>query len=129
MRGRQSNLMQASPALILVVTTSDNLSTLEAISRDLLEQHLVACVQISGPVTSHYRWEGVLTQSSEFLLTAKSRAELFPAIQAAIRSRHNYELPEIMALQAEASDDYHRWVLRETKSLRDFREENPPTAS
>ncbi|MDP1564265.1 MAG: divalent-cation tolerance protein CutA [Pirellulaceae bacterium] len=120
--------MHASPALILVITTSDNLSTLEAISRELLEQHLVACVQISSPVTSHYRWEGVLTQSAEFLLTAKSRAELFPAIQTAIRSRHNYELPEILVLRAEASEDYHRWVLRETKSLGDLRDEHPPTA-
>lgn len=106
--------MQSIPALILVSTTSDELATLELIAQELLEQHLAACVQISGPITSHYRWDGSLTRSSEYLLTAKSRADLWPAVQAAIRSRHHYELPEIIALQADASPDYHQWVLRET---------------
>lgn len=106
--------MQPIPALILVSTTSDQLATLELIAQELLDQRLAACVQISGPVTSHYRWEGSLTRSSEYLLTAKSRADLWPAIQAAIRSRHHYELPEIIALPADASEDYYRWVLRET---------------
>lgn len=101
---------------ILITTTSDNLQTLQAIARQLLESHLVACVQISGPVTSHYRWEGKVTQATEHLLTAKTRADLFPAVEAAIRSRHNYQLPEIIATPIETSRDYGQWLLDETRS-------------
>lgn len=126
--GRPSNLMQPIPALILVSTTSDELATLELIAQVLLEQRLAACVQISGPLTSHYRWAGSLTRSSEYLLTAKSHADLWPAIQAAIRSRHPYELPEIIAVRADASQDYHQWVLRETDAgTTPFANENDST--
>lgn len=102
--------------LILITTTSDSLATLEAVALQLLESHLVACVQISGLVTSHYRWEGKVTQATEHLLTAKTRADLFPAVEAAIRSRHNYELPEIIATPIEASHDYRQWLLDETRN-------------
>lgn len=111
--------MPASPTLICVSTSSDNLTTLESIAQSLLAKRLVACVQISGPVSSHYWWAGALTQSSEYLLTAKSRADLFPAIEAVIRHQHHYELPEIISVRAEASDDYHQWVLRETSATND----------
>ncbi|MBL8889945.1 MAG: divalent-cation tolerance protein CutA [Planctomycetaceae bacterium] len=101
--------------LILITTTSDSRSILESIAVQLLDSHLVACVQISGPVTSHYRWEGKTTHATEHVLTAKTRHDLFSAVEAMIRSSHNYQLPEIIATPIETSPDYGQWLQDETR--------------
>ena len=108
--------MAITPKVLLVSTTSDSRETLERIAPNLLAQRLAACVQISGPITSHYWWNGALTKSEEFLLTAKCPEAGFPAVEAAIRGLHNYDVPEIIGVPVVASTDYAEWVLRETQS-------------
>ena len=41
------------------------------IANGLLEQNLVACVNIVGGVTSVYRWKGEIERSSEVLMIMK----------------------------------------------------------
>ncbi len=94
----------------LVQTTADDRDRLESMARELIERQLAACVQISGPITSHYEWEGQSTVSAEWLLVAKTSAEGVDGVVAALRATHPYQLPEILWQTVSASAEYAAWV-------------------
>jgi periplasmic divalent cation tolerance protein len=72
-------------------------------------------VQIVGPITSTYRWQGKIETSEEWQCWAKSRGELYAQIEQAIRRLHPYEVPEILAVPVVAgSDSYLKWLREET---------------
>jgi periplasmic divalent cation tolerance protein len=95
---------------IVVTTTAGSPGEAEALAQVLLEARLAACVQL-GQVSSRYLWQGEIVRDNETLLTIKTRADLFEAVVAAIRERHSYENPEIIAVPVIAgSDAYLTWI-------------------
>jgi periplasmic divalent cation tolerance protein len=102
---------------IQVVTTTARRDEAEGIAHALVDQRLAACVQIVGPITSVYRWQGKIETSEEWQCWAKSRRELYDQVEQAIRRVHPYEVPEILAIPVVAgSPDYLAWVDAETKT-------------
>lgn len=104
---------------IQVVTTTEQKADAERIARTLVEERLAGCVQVLGPITSTYRWQGTIETSQEWQCVAKSRTCLFQEIDEAIRGVHPYEVPEILAVPVVAgSRAYLAWLaegLREPK--------------
>jgi periplasmic divalent cation tolerance protein len=102
---------------IIVLITSPNQETSEAIANALLEKKLAACVNIAASVLSLYTWEGDTNRDEEQLLIVKSKAALFeseliPVVQAV----HPYEVPEIIALPIlMGSTNYLSWIDDVTK--------------
>ncbi len=97
--------------LIQVVTTTEKRETALEIARELVERRVAACVQVEGPVTSTYRWQGKLEVADEWRCTIKSTRAQFAAIAALIAELHPYEVPEIVASSlVEASPEYEKWV-------------------
>ncbi|MCC6167063.1 MAG: divalent-cation tolerance protein CutA [Caldilineaceae bacterium] len=102
---------------IQVFTTVDSEENAHAIAEALVGRQLAACVQIVGPITSIYRWQGEVETSSEWLCLIKSRADLFPALEALVTQLHPYDVPEILALPVTAaSKPYLAWLTRETRA-------------
>ncbi|MHC4176414.1 MAG: divalent-cation tolerance protein CutA [Planctomycetota bacterium] len=102
---------------IQVVTTTEHEEEAQAIARALVDQRLAACVQVLGPITSTYRWEGKLETSREWQCWAKSRRELFEQIEGAIRRLHPYQVPEILAVEILAgSRSYLAWLDEEVRA-------------
>ena len=98
-------------ASLVVLTTAPTAEEADALAAALVERQLAACVQIVGPVTSVYRWEGAVQRSEERLLLVKTTAAAYPRVEAAIRELHSYECPEVVALPIEAgSCDYLAWI-------------------
>ena len=96
---------------IQVSTTTETKQAAQEIAAALVEQRLAACVHVSGPVESVYRWQGKVQQSQEWLCTAKTRTSLLPQVEAAIHGLHNYECPEIVAVPiADGSAAYLAWL-------------------
>jgi periplasmic divalent cation tolerance protein len=101
---------------IQVFTTVERQEDAERIARALVEGRLAACVQVLGPVTSIYRWQGAIETGREWLCLIKSRAGLYPQIEEAIRGIHPYQVPEILAVPVAAgSPSYLEWLDREVK--------------
>jgi periplasmic divalent cation tolerance protein len=101
---------------IQVATTVATEKQAGAIAALLVEQRLAACVQVVGPMTSHYRWQGKIEMAGEYLCLAKSRAALYPEIEAAIKTIHPYEVAEIIALPIIAgSKEYLAWLAAEVR--------------
>lgn len=100
-----------------VATIIDNRQAAEKIASHLVDEHLAGCVQIFGPLTSVYRWEGKLETAQEWLCVAKTRDELYSDVEAAIRSQHTYQVPEILATPVAAGNaPYLQWLEGELKS-------------
>jgi len=99
---------------IQVVTTTAAKADAERIALTLIEQRLAACAQVSGPITSCYRWQGRLETAEEWLCTIKTRADAYAAVEQAIRREHPYQEPEILATPVIAgSPSYLAWLAGE----------------
>ena len=103
---------------IQIVTTTSNKDEAQQIASVLIDERLIACAQVTGPLVSMYRWQGKVEMGEEWLCMLKTRKELFDRIVAAIREVHSYECPEIIATPIVAgSADYLAWMERETGSV------------
>ena len=95
---------------LLVLTTLGTRADADALARTLVERGLAACAQISE-ISSVYRWQGQLHHEPEWRVVFKTVPERYPQIEAAIRERHPYELPAILAIATtEAFEPFARWV-------------------
>ena len=56
-----------------VTTTTENKSDAARIAALLIERRLAACVQVVGPITSTFRWEGKVQSAEEWQCIAKTR--------------------------------------------------------
>ena len=96
--------------LLAVYTTVARRQDAQRIARALVERGLAACAQISE-IESFYVWQGALEQEGEFRLLLKTTEAAYPALEAALRELHPYELPAIQAVAVEhASAEYAAWV-------------------
>ena len=97
--------------VIQVTTTVADRADAERIAVTLVAKQLAACVQVSGPIESTFRWKGQVETSQEWICTAKTRRELYPAVEQAIRELHTYEQPEIIAVPIVlGSAGYLAWI-------------------
>jgi periplasmic divalent cation tolerance protein len=81
----------------------------------LVENRLAACVSILPGVKSVYRWQEKIEASGEALLMIKTTQAAYPRLESRLKGCHPYELPEILAVRAEAGlPGYLEWVEQET---------------
>ena len=96
--------------LLAVFTTVSTRDEARRMAASLVERQLAACAQISE-IESFYCWQGKVQHDPECRLMLKTTAERYPALEAAIRAMHAYELPAIYAVAAEqAFEPYAQWV-------------------
>lgn len=102
-------------ALLTVLTTTDSPEKAEALAHGAVERRVAACAQISAPVTSVYRWQGVVETAREWQVLFKTTVERYEQLAAYIREIHDYDIPEIIATPVtHGSEDYASWVAAET---------------
>jgi len=103
--------------VIQVQTTTAERQDAEHIASRLVGTRLAACVQVSGPITSTYRWKGAVESSQEWLCSIKTRLDLFEQVKKTIREIHPYEEPEILAVPVVAgSEGYLDWLNKELET-------------
>ncbi len=101
---------------LLVFTNLPNREAAERLAGELIAQRLAACINILAPCRSVYRWKEAVQHDEEHPVLIKTTTERYPALEAAIRAGHPYELPEIIAVNIERGlPAYLGWVAEETK--------------
>jgi periplasmic divalent cation tolerance protein len=102
--------------ILLVLTNVPDNETAIRISRELIEQRVAACVNILPGVLSVYRWQGAIEETHEVSLLIKTTQDAYPKLEAALKTMHPYEVPEILALPIFAGfPTYLDWVAAETQ--------------
>jgi periplasmic divalent cation tolerance protein len=96
---------------IQVITTTADRQSAQAIGDDLVANRLAACVQVDGPLTSVYRWQGKVETAEEWRCTIKTTRWLHAAVERRIRELHAYAEPEIVMVEIHGgSPSYLRWL-------------------
>ena len=110
---------------VLVTTGSEEQAV--SITRVLVGERLAACVNVVGPVRSIYRWRDAIEDDREYLLIIKTRASLYIKLEKRVRELHTYDVPEVLALNADrGSPPYVKWLLDSTGRLREATKKRPP---
>jgi periplasmic divalent cation tolerance protein len=107
----ETSMSARSGEFVMVLTTASSETEANAIARRLVEDRLAACVNVSAPIRSVYRWKGEIAVDDERMLWIKTTSAGFEAVARAIRAQHSYENPEIVRLPIDGgSEAYLRWI-------------------
>lgn len=85
-------------AWLTVLTTTDSEEKAKLLAQGAVEARLAACVQISAPITSVYRWQNAIESTEEWQLSFKTTAARYAELEAHLQEAHDYDTPEIIAL-------------------------------
>lgn len=100
---------------LLVLTNLPDDDSARAVARHLVSARLAACINILAPCRSVYRWEGRIEEAEEVPMLIKTNDECYAALETAIREKHPYELPEIIAVPIDRGlPAYLAWLTTET---------------
>ena len=96
---------------VVVLVTCSSAEEAGRIARALVEERLAACVNVSSPIRSVYRWQGKLTDDEEVLLVIKTTRELFDPLRRAVEKLHSYQVPEVICLPViDGAPNYLNWI-------------------
>ncbi|MEI7640168.1 MAG: divalent-cation tolerance protein CutA [bacterium] len=99
----------------VVFVTVNNQATVKKITQAVLTSRLVACVSEIKNVRATYHWKGKIEKACESLLIMKTRTSLVTKLIEMIKSKHPYEVPEIIALEIKKGNrEYLNWIEKET---------------
>ncbi len=107
--------MTDSEFVFLYSTFPDEASA-RRVAEALVGAKLAACVNIHGPMTSLYEWQGKLETTAEYAALIKTRRTLADAAIAAARPLHPYSVPCFLVLPIESGNaEYLDWARAQTK--------------
>ena len=107
--------MEESAYIVLFITTA-TAEEAQQISKALLNQRKVACINIMPKVSSHFWWQGKLDSAQESLMVVKTKASELNEIVRLVKELHSYEIPEIIALPiVGGNQDYLEWIDKEVQ--------------
>jgi periplasmic divalent cation tolerance protein len=81
------------------------------IGRKMIEERRAACVNILGPCSSIYRWQGRIEEKAEVAAIFKTTAGEAPLLMDRIAELHSYEVPATVTWTVdEVPEPYRAWV-------------------
>jgi len=99
-------------------TTTANRTDAERLAKGAVEAHLAACAQVDGPISSHYHYEGKLTQSEEFRVCFKYLPATSSSLSAWVHHHHPYTTPQWIEVSAEnVGEKYLSWAIANSTSV------------
>ncbi len=102
---------------VAIYTTFDNIEEAKRIARILVNEKLVACVNLLPNIVSIYPWEEKIEESEEVIMWCKTRDEKVENIKKVIENYHSYDLPAFIVYPIKTgSEAYLQWITDETKT-------------
>lgn len=102
---------------LVAITTTDSEAAATRLAKGLVEARLAACVQLSAPIRSIYRWQGEVHDEPEWQLWLKTTADRRDAIIEWLGEHHHYDVPELVFLPITAGlPGYLDWITAETRT-------------
>jgi periplasmic divalent cation tolerance protein len=108
--------MQIMQTALLVLSNVPSEPLARAITQQLVEKRLAACVNIMPMMRSVYQWQGQVEQADEVALFIKTTSERYAEVEQTIRAMHPYDVPEIIALPiTDGLPGYLDWIAQEVR--------------
>ena len=103
-------------AILLYITTEDKQEA-QSIGKALVEEKLVACVNIMENMQAMFWWKDKVDKASETVLIAKTKKSLLSEVIEKINSMHSYECPCVIALPIiGGNESFLQWIQESTKN-------------
>ena len=100
-----------------VVITAESAEWLVDFTRQLVDDHLVACGHNIVPIRAVYRWEGTVYDETQARVGLHTRASLVPAVVERTNRDHADAVPCVMALPILSGNPrYLAWIYSETSA-------------
>jgi len=100
--------------MVRVLLSTCSAGDADGLAHTLLEERLVACVNVVPGLRSHYWWEGKVTTDDEVLLVIKTHPDRLEALLPRLAEAHPYDVPEILVLPVETGHaPYLAWIAAE----------------
>ncbi|MCH1919972.1 divalent-cation tolerance protein CutA [Shewanella sp. A3A] len=101
---------------LLVFCSFPERETAQTVADILVSEQLAACVQISAPMTSTYRWQGNICHDTEVAMQIKCQRNGYAELAQRIVALHPYDVPEILAVAvSDGLPAYLDWIKDNTK--------------
>ncbi len=101
----------------LIETTVNNTKIAQQIAKQLVDEKLAACVNLSSPTLSIYSWQGKTETETEIVLHIKTRQSLIDACYQTVLTQHPYDVPQWLVYPVlDGSKDYLEWINTSTIS-------------
>ena len=108
--------MNEPESLVICLSTVASKHDAEKIAELMLDQSLAACVQIEGPITSHYVWQGKRHSDEEYRLVIKTSSAAWASLKSTLSEIHPYDEPQIMMwVVNDSTPGYRDWVITQAK--------------
>jgi periplasmic divalent cation tolerance protein len=99
----------------IVYTTINNIQDGKRIANILVEEKLVACVNIIPKIESVYRWKDKIENDEEVILVAKTVDKNVKKTIQRIKALHTYKLPDIIVIPIiDGLKEYIDYIASET---------------
>ena len=96
---------------IFIYSTFPTLEKAQSISKNLVEQKLVACANILPQMESIYMWKGKVNQDKEVVVIYKTTKGLFSKVKESILAQHPYEVPCVVSIDLkQGHDKFLEWI-------------------
>jgi periplasmic divalent cation tolerance protein len=96
---------------IFVYVTIGSVEEAETLSKQLVEDKLVACANIYPDMRSVYAWEGKVICDKEVSIILKTCMDVWERLRERIVELHPYECPAILVLPIqEGHQPYLQWL-------------------
>jgi periplasmic divalent cation tolerance protein len=97
--------------MFIAWTTVAHREDADRLAVEVISRHLAVCVQIEGPLVSHFRWQGQDQRTEEFRLTFKHLAGQRESLERHVLSAHPYDIPEWLVVRADrVGEKYLSWA-------------------
>jgi periplasmic divalent cation tolerance protein len=104
-------MVDAASPFVIVLTTFPADGDAEMVARKLVEERLVACVNILPVMNSVYRWEGKIDQSRERQVVMKTAQDQVDELKRRLEELHPFEVPELLVVPvSDGGDRYLAWI-------------------
>lgn len=95
----------------LLLSTAPSAEIAESVVGTLVAERLIACGNITVPITSIFVWRGETERAGEVLVIMKTTESAVDAVTRRIAELHPYEVPEVLSLPVLGGHEpYLSWV-------------------
>ena len=102
---------------IFVYVTFKNREEAKEVASYLIKRRLTACANIFSSHESLYWWDGAVQDEQEVSVILKTSKKCFKDLEEAIKEKHSYDVPCIVALPIEGGNNaFLSWIKNQTNT-------------
>ena len=96
---------------VIVFVTTGSVEEAKQIAEVLVDQQLVACVNIVPEILSIYYWQGKVEKNTEAKMIIKTKSSLLNQLTQTVKNMHSYDVCKVTAVPIiSGNSDYLKWI-------------------